>query len=585
MSPHLLATAGPNASAMSVRRTVFRKLLGAGRCVEKARLARGEALLGCASRSDLSKRSHFATDEQLGLVLLWDGFLTNRQDLEYERGTADRGARGENVAELLLRRYRDKGEAFAKGLAGHFCAIVADVREDTLLVAVDPFLTHPLYIRLIGDAYWVSNSVRTLAAVHPEAAVSGESLLELVYRQTVMAPLTMFKDIAALEPGTVTWLGKRARRYWSLSRELTPLSLDAALDAVESELERTIGHAEQGNRTDFVALSGGIDSSLGATILSRYNDYFQPTTVVVDWAGEAMDESGKAQAVASWLGRELREVRVHVRDFPSLLRAHVDAMDQPCPLGLGLSFLVLGVSDKPGVGLTGLGSDELFFGYPEVNQRLFGRTGADLADAYLKLSALFPTKTMEAFGSEMGVPFLPVYERLRQTFLEDVTELPETTEAAIVRLLVRRFLIPGDVYSHHLFASGHGIRAWHPFLDLGLVRLAGSLPTEVVATGAQRVGKPLLRHLARRVGLPRSIWAAPKHGFGVPAMTLVEACGDACSWFTEPSTQNSLGKLVREADSFTHLESGRQALSAYRTWSRLLIAGWLESDRAVGCAQ
>jgi asparagine synthase (glutamine-hydrolysing) len=77
----------------------------------------------------------------------------------------------------------------------------------------------------------------------------------------------------------------------------------------------------------------------------------------------------------------------------------------------------------------------------------------------------------------------------------------------------------------------NSIEARSPFLDYRIVELGLSVPNEFNIKGYQ--GKYLLRKLAER-HLPKSVYSAPKKGFGLPLR----------SWITE-SIKNEVLNLVK----------------------------------------
>lgn len=540
------------------------------------RLRHRRVALSCTARDQGSCDVHLAVDVEAGIAVLADGWLTDVDALARRLGCS-RPVPATADASLLLRAYQHLGDSFVDELNGHFCAVVVDANRAEMVAAVDPFRTHPLYARQVGRAWYVGTSARALAAIPPTSAVRPESLLEVLHRQELRPPATMFDGIHAIEPGTIVELGRKPRRYWTWAPEPEPMNPDQAITAVETALAAVTATTEHVHVPCYVTTSGGIDSSLIAAFSHRGGCEFTPTVVSVDWAANAMNETDKARIVAETLGRELRIVRVEFDQFPAQLAAHLAAMDQPCPLGLGISLLTQTSELHGEVGLTGLGSDELFFGYPEVNCRLFGRTTHDVIDAYLELSALFPVQTMERMGAAMGVAFGPVRAQLRDRLFADVREAAGNSAETTAALLINRFLIPGDVYSYSLFGASHGARLRHPFLDRRVTAVARRISTEISAAGAHRVGKPLLRTVAERIGLPRSIFAAPKHGFGVPAMGLVIRAGEPCRWFREPSRKHPLSQILQQDPLFDSRPVTSSALSAYRLWTRLLLTHWLEA--------
>lgn len=579
MTSRLWAALAPSSTASVRARELLASRVTPDWVTRETPLSTHRVLFACGPRTTGRGSARIAHDAASGITLLCDGWFERLDETRIGAESVGRTDCGDDNAAMLLRQYARCGDRLVDDLNGQFSLMVADPGSDQLLLFADPFCTHPLYYRVVDRVHYVANSVRALATIHPSPEVRGDAFLELLARQGVRAPRTLFDGVQAVEPGTVQRLGGRSRRYWTWRYAPEPMVVEDALELVGTALDAATRLGVLGQPSCFVALSGGIDSSLVASSLRGHGCRFTPTTLAVDWVGREMDETTKARIVASSLGAELVVAGVSATSFPTLLQAHLRAADQPCPLGFGISLLSQAVEGSAELGLSGLGSDEFFFGYPEVNARLFGFAIPSLVDRYMQLSSLFPRHVLERVADRMGIEYGPVEDRIRERMLGDIRERGATTpEEAAAVVLIDGFLVPGDVYSYHLFAAGHGVDVRHPFLNRRVVEVARRIPTALAAFGAGRVGKPLLRRLARRRALPRSIWVAPKHGFGAPAMAMVSRSGQRCRWFRYPARRHELSRLLGDERIFGDpVSTAREgALDSYRLWARLLTSHWLD---------
>lgn len=238
-----------------------------------------------------------------GLLLAWDGRLD--ADL----------APSADATELVLAAYRRHGDELADALPGDFALALWDEREQTLVLARDPFSDRSLFYGedRRGRFLWASNVASLLAAGDfatdlDETWISG-------YLATVRPQgRTPFLSLSALPPGHVLTLrrGRRhLRRYWPGD------SLGEVRCAGDGEYEerfhhllsQAVRHHLDASAPVFVELSGGVDSSsiacLAEHLLER-GEASAPqmrTCSYVYREAPRSDETAPLQRVEAQLGR------------------------------------------------------------------------------------------------------------------------------------------------------------------------------------------------------------------------------------------------------------------------------------------
>ena len=249
-------------------------------------------------------------------------------------------------------------------------------------------------------------------------------------------------------------------------------------------------------------LSGGVDSTAIATLMSRLNS--RPVTAFTCGFDipEAADERAQAERVARALNLDWRETTFTAEDFWRIAPEVARALDDPTTDYACLPTYKLAEAAKGTltVVLSGEGGDELFAGYSRYRRarrwRVFGgRPAEPRIDApFLKdggAGAL--ARWRDAATAGMPVGLTP----LQQAQWADIaTWLPNDLLLKLDRMLM-----------------AHGLEGRTPFLDREVAAFAWSLPDRLKVRG--RTGKWILRKWLERACPAAQPWAR-KQGFTVP---------------------------------------------------------------------
>jgi glycosyltransferase involved in cell wall biosynthesis len=145
---------------------------------------------------------------------------------------------------------------------------------------------------------------------------------------------------------------------------------EEALDAIAAALRSSVAAHLVSDVPVGLFLSGGMDSTLLASLLGRTEN--RPRSVTLgfhEYKGTALDESVLAAEVAALTGAEHRSVHVGRDDFAAEREALLSAMDQPSIDGINTWFVArAAAATGMKVAISGLGGDELFASYPSFRQ-------------------------------------------------------------------------------------------------------------------------------------------------------------------------------------------------------------------------
>ena len=407
-----------------------------------------EAGVGFAHRRlaivDLSPLGHQPMTSGDGRwVIAYNGEVYNHLDLRRQLGGDAPAWRGHSDTETLIECIARWGlQTTLQRAVGMFAIALWDRRERTLSLARDRFGEKPLYYGWAGGDFVFGSELRALRR-HPrfDNPVSREALTALVARSCIASPLSIYRRVFKLVPGTILTVAPDA---WSIPRDTAPVVgtrndgitlerywdyrqvvVDGLADPIEDDeaallaLEDALTAAIAGQAVADVPvgafLSGGIDSS---TIVALYQKLWpgKVKTFTIGFETAAYDEAPFAKAFAQHLGTEHHEQLVTARDVQDVIPLLPDIYDEPFADSSQIpTYLVSKLArEKVTVALSGDGGDELFAGYnrhvelprlwskvqrlPAPLRRGFGKSMAAVPPAaWNHASAILPSGRRPAF--------------------------------------------------------------------------------------------------------------------------------------------------------------------------------------------
>lgn len=304
-------------------------------------------------------------------LISFNGEIYNFLELRQELTQQGVRFRTFSDTEVLLHLLAREGMSALPRLNGMFAFTLVDTTTGEWWMARDHFGVKPLYMTRIDGAVLFASEIKALTA-HPAVAraVDAEALQDYFTFQFCLGPRTLFRGIEKLEPGEVV-SGRgaelRERRIWwtpdfAIDEHHTEAWFDEQLrvlleDAVRLQIRSDVPLGAH--------LSGGLDSSVVATLAARVLRTGVPTFHGRFAEGAAYDESRYAEQVAGAIGGPMHVAVPTADEFVSDLPMLVRMLDEPVA-GPGV-FPQYRVSKLARahvkVALGGQGGDELFCGY------------------------------------------------------------------------------------------------------------------------------------------------------------------------------------------------------------------------------
>lgn len=548
---------------------------------------------------DLSPRGRMPMGNVDGRVwLTYNGEIYNYRELRDELKSKGYAFRSETDTETILCGYEEWGEEVVQHLRGMFAFAILDIRladRPKLFLAKDRFGMKPLYWGRRNCVFQFASEVRALMAgslMPNEPEPLGFNGF-LVYG-SVPTPYTTIRDIFSLPAAQtltideLTYSYPRPLRYWSLpvAGSIT-MSLNDAARETRRLLEQSVESHLVSDVPLGVFLSGGVDSSSITAIAAKYLPR-QLTTLCISFDEKRFSEGDYAKQVASRFGSNHIDVRLRRQEFAEEIPRILESMDQPTIDGINTYFVAKAAREAGlTVVLSGLGGDELFWGYPGIRRapRIFkwaSVPGARLGAAFLSTFAkLFKYERWEKIDFMRELMPIGAYLAVRGLFsphraarLLGVGVLPligsekrarSFTSSDYAEMDVRFYLQNQLLRDTDVFGMAHSLEIRVPFLDHVLAEFVFALPESLKISGP--FNKPLLVSAIGSDLGPESI-ARKKMGFAFPFdgwMRDVQADVSRCTDHPWPIETAQAG-IVRKA-----FDKGRIHWS--RPWALAVLSG------------
>ena len=564
---------------------------------------------------DLSSIALQPMSNETGRIwVTFNGEIYNYRELRTELLAAGHTFKSTSDTEVLLHGYEQWGvEALLKRLRGMFAFAIYDAGraaesngEPFFFAARDRLGIKPFYYAVQDSRVAFASEAKAivksgLLAPGGIGEVDGRAVATFLSLGSVSYPRTWMKGIECLAPGHILKVGRsgiQVEKYWELSyapqQGEAPLS-DVLYDAVQRHL---IADVPVG-----VFLSGGVDSGVVAALAAR--GHAAPvSTLTIVFEEQAFNEATLARRYAKAFGTEHHEIAVTGRDFADEIPKLLDAMDQPTIDGVNTYFVSraarqLGLK----VVLSGLGGDEIFFGYSHYRSLV---TGAGALGGYMH-SGAWTRELLERgasmygrlWGAEKWQRFDYCSHRSRHEGMyllcrglfppRDVCDLLGASESqlnaaleesfAVTRIFgenghvdpnrfhyleMRRYLHDQLLRDSDVFSMAHSIELRVPLLDNEVVDAGCRIPPGQKISSV--MNKPKLVEAAGDATV-REIASQPKRGFTFPFAQWMAAQADELE---ERAAGGSLLQPAAVHRCWRQFRAGRLHWS--RAWATVVLA-------------
>jgi asparagine synthase (glutamine-hydrolysing) len=326
---------------------------------------------------DLSPAGHQPMETGDGrFVCSLNGEIYNYLELRQELALQGYPFRTGTDTEVLLAAFAHWGADCLRRFRGQFAFAMWDRSTSRLWLARDRVGEKPLYYWRDGERCVFASEIKALLELMPATpALSPDSLNAYLHYQFVIEPDTPLEGVRKLPAGHLLEIAADRwddgpRPYWDLA-SVAPADGEP-VERLRHALESAVTLTLRSDAPVGLALSGGLDSGIIAALASRTRPDL--TAFTVGYPGRHdFDERAQAKELSASLGIPWHSAELRTEDFVDFFPALVALMDEPvADVAAYGHFAVSRLAREHGIKvlLTGIGGDELFFGYSWVREAL-----------------------------------------------------------------------------------------------------------------------------------------------------------------------------------------------------------------------
>ena len=471
--------------------------------------------------------------------------------------------------EVLLNLYAEYGYNGFQQLRGMYAFALWDETNRTGLLVRDPLGIKPLFFLNHPEYFLFASEAKAIVAAEPKQACLDEAALHLLFNfRYLPGEYSLFKHIKQLAPGDILQWQNGAIKTHRL--DLLGANYPAEMSPIAVLRESVKAHLVSDVQVGCY-LSGGVDSAAIAQ-LANEQQAIQSFTVNV---GDDPAEAKNALRSAQLLGIPNIQASVDC-DLSSQLKRLVWHLEIPKINALQVSLLAQLTAPHVKVALSGLGGDELFYGYnahkiiyltlqiqrytPKIIYQQGGRFACQLLillnyqtdipwteseramhmlqhlgnwpKVYGLLRNLWdsPYLRQSIYGERLLVLDLPdAFEVLEQLWPKKIDPL-----AAMAQFEWRQKMVNDLLWQEDRVSMAEGLEVRVPFVDSYFAQQIQAMGREQLMPLGKR--KAYFYQLLREI-LPDEIIRRPKSGFQVNAVSFFHGqLGEIADMYLSPST-------------------------------------------------
>lgn len=487
-------------------------------------------------------------------LIVFNGELYNYKKLKKDLLKEGHIFTTDSDTEVVLHGIESYGTEFLKKMEGMFAFTFYDVIAKKWIIARDRIGEKPLYYWQSNDFFIFASELKSILSTGEISKEIDKEALSRYFQLTyIPAPKSIIKNVYKLMPSTVMTIdedgNKVVEKYWCLDIDYNDNQYNDYDECKSMLRERLFKSVEQRMISDVpigAFLSGGIDSTIIVGIMSQLTD--KPVdTFTIGFNEKLYDESSLAKIVAK---KNRTNHHTLILDESQLffdLDKILDDMDEPFADSSLIATYVVSKMTKQyvTVALTGDAGDELFAGYNKYLISYYGNLYQQIpeivrngliepiikilparSDIKRKVDKVIDSVDMDIYQKRKQLMSLGFKEyELKKLMLDRYVDsldfikfeydfLKNRDEQTKAQYMDLKIVLEGDMLTKVDRASMlASLETRIPMLDSSVVELAFKMPTQFKINRTNR--KIILKDTFCDM-IPKEVFRAPKHGFGVP---------------------------------------------------------------------
>ena len=296
-------------------------------CDSDTRIAGSRLFLG-VTRTNCEKTPYLNKIDEKGMIVVFNGVLYNRADLARRANLENTPG---NEGHILATLFEKHGPDCLAGFSGIFSFVLADVKENSVIIGADRSGFEYLYYYLDNEKFIFGSRVKSIANLtKARLEFDHHSICDIHNYHAIFNQRTVFKQIKLLPPACIGVLrnGKvNIHPYWQFPIDVEPFANSEAELLAESKrvIKEAVKHCTSDVSEAGIMLSGGLDSRLLAAVLGC--ELPSTKAISMQWASIRSNENRLAQKIAEALGLDFFHFKANTKDIVSFIQSNISLSD------------------------------------------------------------------------------------------------------------------------------------------------------------------------------------------------------------------------------------------------------------------
>ncbi len=490
---------------------------------------------------DLSDQGHMPMSYVNRFYITYNGEIYNFLELKKELISLGHTFQNNTDTAVILAAFAQWGTLCFNKLNGMFAFALWDDLEQELFLVRDSVGIKPLYYYQSSSMLAFTSEVNAFNAI-PETQIKNDNWPVLLMSYGfIPEPLTTLKSVKILPKGfflnysTVKdEISLQSFCHFSFSNNI--IDETSAIESIKNQLSKSVKKHLFADSPIGIFLSGGLDSTILAYLASQIEDT-NLKFISIYFDDDKYSEKKYQDTIINQIKADAYQFLVTKDNFKNSFPSILNDMDQPCSDGINTWF-ISNFTSSIGIkaALSGLGSDELFGGYPSFDRIKFAFSINKLPNKIKLLSKFSSSKKINRIqylklegikgiylflrghfvpfetASHLGSYEYEIWQILKETPI--FSTIYENSPKNISSWLEFNIYMQNQLLrDSDVMGMKNGVEIRVPFLDKELINSVFSITPDIKFKTSQP--KQLLIKAYKDL-IPAAIWDRPKMGFNLP---------------------------------------------------------------------
>lgn len=345
------------------------------------------------------------------LVAIFNGEIYNYKELQHKLKAEKQVVfKTSSDTEVVIEMFKHYGYDCLNHFLGMFAFAIYNKDNHDLFIVRDHFGIKPLFYTQVNGAFAFSSELKTLVGIPGfNKSINPKSLASCLNYVWVSGNETMFNGCFKLPPAHYMLYNKttgiKIVKYWDLpdgNGGIRSTNINSIADDVADIMESSVKRHMVADVPVSCFLSGGLDSSLISVLAKRSNEHLSTYTIGTGAEDKKIEQMPDDEKYADLLAK-MHHFDHHVikispdilKDLPHMVKHLDEPIGDPAAIN---TYLICKAAREKGVKvlLSGMGADEIFFGYRRQKATLmalrFNQLPRPITYIIAKLVNLLPVK-------------------------------------------------------------------------------------------------------------------------------------------------------------------------------------------------